>query len=194
MLATVPNIPIVVDFKEPYFVMAPLAEDFSSGPHLFGCRYACQLLDTLQAAHQAGYIHRDVRPANILRHGGNVLLVDWAFAVKVEKSEVPRPAVTFEGTVSCASDAQLDQLAALHTALVPREADDLCALVRSVMLLYISGLPAALPPDENGMARAVALKEWWQKRQIGIWHELNKAAEACEYAAMRDLFERVLLP
>ncbi len=46
-------------------------------------RIAREVLDALEYAHQHGIVHRDVKPENILLHGGHALVVDFGIALAV---------------------------------------------------------------------------------------------------------------
>jgi eukaryotic-like serine/threonine-protein kinase len=50
-------------------------------------RIACEVADALEYAHQQGVIHRDVKPENILLHGGHALVADFGIALAASKSE-----------------------------------------------------------------------------------------------------------
>ncbi|MEO6067106.1 MAG: serine/threonine-protein kinase [Gemmatimonadales bacterium] len=62
----------------------------SSGAAL---KLARDLLDGLEAAHQAGVIHRDVKPANLLLVGHRALLADFGIALGREEGQVATGAV-----------------------------------------------------------------------------------------------------
>jgi serine/threonine-protein kinase len=46
-------------------------------------RIAREVLDALEYAHQHGIVHRDVKPENILLHGGHALVADFGIALAV---------------------------------------------------------------------------------------------------------------
>ena len=46
-------------------------------------RIACEVLDALEYAHQHGIVHRDVKPENILLHGGHAMVADFGIALAV---------------------------------------------------------------------------------------------------------------
>jgi len=92
-----------------------------------------QLVDCLKAAHGAGYVHRDVRPSNIVMRVGadhlpEVVLVDWACATRSG-----RGAVYYEGTVHYAATDILELLATNRDAEIsPIPEHDLESLVYAV--------------------------------------------------------------
>ena len=46
-------------------------------------RIASEVLDALEYAHQQGIVHRDVKPENILLHGGHAMVADFGIALAV---------------------------------------------------------------------------------------------------------------
>jgi Tol biopolymer transport system component len=48
---------------------------------------AVEVADALEYAHQHGVIHRDVKPENILLHGGHALVADFGIALAASRSE-----------------------------------------------------------------------------------------------------------
>ena len=126
----------------PHIVMAPVGKRFG-----FLCAFrrphALSLLHALEIAHGMRIVHRDVRPANILRsresltEGGVArdvaLLIDWGYACDLSLAGNANllPVV---GTVRCGSPAVLAAFArgSLHK---PTTEDDLHSWVRSCYLL-----------------------------------------------------------
>jgi serine/threonine-protein kinase len=106
-----PNIIDVFDFGylrdgRPYFVME-LLDSTSLGDHIDehgslepnrALTIARQLVDALRAAHDAGVIHADVTPSNILVADSRVKLVDFGLAELSEAVQVDETATHVMGT------------------------------------------------------------------------------------------------
>jgi len=88
-----PNILTVLDSGEaaghPYFVM-PFVEGESLGQRLQresrlsieeAVRLAAEVADGLAHAHKAGFVHRDIKPGNILLSHGHAMIADFGVAV-----------------------------------------------------------------------------------------------------------------
>ena len=66
-------------------------------------RFVAQIAEALHYAHQQGFIHRDVKAANVLiDHHGRALLCDFGIAVTAGESAGPAL-----GTLRCMSPEQL---------------------------------------------------------------------------------------
>jgi hypothetical protein len=126
---------------------------------------ACELLDTLEAAHALGIVHRDIRPANIMKSGTNVLLIDWGFSVQqadplisIPYSGAPRPFRRASNT------------GAKH---VPAPRDDLYAFAICVVHAVAAQLQHA-PSLSVSLTRLASESVWCPK------------CDSLDYAAMRQ--------
>lgn len=108
-------------------VLSPRSQDFRLSQ--FTLRHALQTLKTLKKLHDHNYVHRDIRPANLLLDGNDVLVNDWGFAVSIE-GEHP-----YSGAFVHASDRVLEHFAAgAKGSFDFKPADDLVSLVRTVFV------------------------------------------------------------
>jgi serine/threonine protein kinase len=111
-----PNLPAVLEVGEvdglPYLVMElvegeTLADVLKRGPIEEGAALgiARQLVGVLAAVHDAGLVHRDVKPRNIVleRSTGVLKLVDFGFATDIERAATH----DFAGTLGYAAPEQL---------------------------------------------------------------------------------------
>ena len=97
-----PNILTILDSGEaaghPYFVM-PFVEGESLGQRLQresrlsieeAVRLAAEVADGLAHAHKAGFVHRDIKPGNILLSHGHAMIADFGVARALEMSAADR--------------------------------------------------------------------------------------------------------
>lgn len=106
------------------------------------------LLEILEAAHDVGVVHRDVKPANIFRTtSGELKLLDFGIAVLVESG--PRAGATVSGVViGTPAFMAPEQARGRHELVGPRS--DLWAVAASGLSLMIGGrLRSAITTSEE---------------------------------------------
>jgi len=102
---------------------------------------AKQLLESLESMHARGYLHRDLKPDNILlaRDSHNLCLIDFGLSKKCEPP--PRQTVSIIGNVRFASRGA-------HIGFSSRK-DDLESMCYVLLYLYQGWLPwQKLPAEE----------------------------------------------
>lgn len=207
-----PGIAQVYDFREVgdsfYLVMEyvpgrtleeVLAADGKFTPEQL-VRVGSQLSEALEFAAHEGYIHRDLKPGNvILNEDGKVKIIDFGLALRIRSLMQTRVTQKGEilGTPSYMSPEQLNQeekldvrsdiwslgilLYALGTGGPPFTGKDFACTLRNVMLAE----PAPLPTIEPGFPEA-------------LWQVIAKALKKVraerwqDYASLRDALQASL--
>jgi serine/threonine protein kinase len=124
-----------------------------------------RIADALHFAHESGFVHRDVKPANVMVGAfGEVYLLDWGVAVRKGAEETPgevvgTPAYIAPEMLDGEADARTDVYllgGTLHTILTgaPRHAGNamlevLAAAYDSKPFVYPSDVPAELAEIAN---------------------------------------------
>lgn len=144
------------------------------------------LVDCLRGAHNAGVVHRDVRPDNIMQDtNGSIRLIDWGFAyLKGSTSSIPQ----FEGTFRYASDEVLESAISGSKLREPEIRDDLESLVRIVVSQPHPWLQDELARIESGDLEATRTF-WAEKRRTNPQFEwMFDLAKACNYESFTKVF------
>jgi serine/threonine protein kinase len=136
--------------------------------------------------HAAGWIHRDIRPANLLQYRQNLLLIDFGFATEVGTE------VNYSGTVHYASNNILSALAAGRRSISCSPADDLVSVVRSVFAMIFNHF-------ENGLSGIQGhqyddIMQYWTKLDDMVpWKECIDRALSANHDELCEAL-RVLIP
>jgi hypothetical protein len=170
--------PVCLPFSTSTGVGAPL-----KGAHLG------QLVDAVRDMHCAGYLHRDVRPANIGcgQQDGQLYLLDAGFAVQLGSGKIP-----WEGTLRCASPTVLDALAK-GSPVSASPSDDLRSLVRCCHMLLFPHLA----PKVKALQDPLMIKAYWAERLAnGVWSRMESvcadmAANTAEECAQHDAYDQI---
>jgi serine/threonine-protein kinase len=112
-------------------------------------RIAREVLDALEYAHQHGIVHRDVKPENILLHGGHAMVADFGIALAVSAAAGGR--MTETGLSLGTPHYMSPEQATAEKEITPRS--DIYSLA-SVLYEMLAGVP----PHEGGSAQQTIMR------------------------------------
>ena len=110
---------------------------------------ACEVLDGLAYAHGLGFVHRDVKPANVLLSNGHAMLADFGIARAVERSDNRK--LTESGFALGTAEYMSPEQAAGESRLDGRS--DLYSLGCVLYEMLAGGPPFTAPTARAVMAR-----------------------------------------
>ena len=167
------------DDGQPYLVMQliegdTLADELRRGP--IGpertARYGAALADALAYVHERGFVHRDVKPANVLIAGdGRVHLADFGIARLVDSAHVTRtgdvlgtpayfaPEQVSGGAVGAAADVYALGLMLLECLTGRRPFEGTAMEVAMARMNRDPEIPAQLPASWRDLLRAMTARE-----------------------------------
>ncbi|HEX3214901.1 MAG TPA: RodZ domain-containing protein [Actinomycetota bacterium] len=183
-----PNVARVFDFGRdggaPFLVMEllegeTLAARLASGP--FGpaeaARVAAAVADALEAAHQLGIVHRDVKPSNVmLTRDGEVKVLDFGIAAAADETH----STTGSGLYATVAYVSPERVAGEPAT----PASDVYSL-GAVLYELLCGRPPFSGPSPALVARAHLHDQPVPVRQLAPWVPA-RLAEACQAALDKD--------
>lgn len=183
----VPHVPKLIKEHDRALILSPRCE------HIYHitCHQALQLLETLQHVHKHGFVHRDIRPANLLvQRNGSILVNDWGFTVPID-TEQP-----YAGTLIHASDAVLKKLSEGQANIRVTAADDLVSFVRTVFVLTF---PHAAPRLNISKTKYFShdakkvLQMWNVSRKLPEkWRDLQNMAAKGDHEEVRKVLPQLI--
>ncbi|KAM9957245.1 hypothetical protein ACTFIW_008986 [Dictyostelium discoideum] len=174
------SIPTITNHNREWIEMTPfgiLVDNNSATRSLF-----VKLTKLLEKVHALGYIHRDIRPPNIIVYDSEPYLIDWGFAIKINAEEI------YQGTLMTASDRVLDLLidpSVEKFSLKP--SDDLVSLVKTMIVLKENGVEEYIRSENLTHQQ---LKDYWISIQTSSFYKkfLDMALN-CDYQSIIKFLE-----
>jgi tRNA A-37 threonylcarbamoyl transferase component Bud32 len=183
-----PNVARVYDFGRdggaPFLVMEllegeTLADRLAGGPlpPVETARIAAAVADALDAAHQRGIVHRDVKPSNVmLSPGGDVKVMDFGIAAAADETS----STTGSGLYATVAYVAPERVAGQPAT----PASDVYSL-GAVLYELLCGRPPFTGPSAALVARAHLHEQPRPVTELAPWVPAG-LAEACQVALAKD--------
>lgn len=187
------NLPYIVHLSEDHSEIGilpiglPITPSTLNLPGL-GAKIVADVLSGLVFLHGLGFIHRDVRRANVVLHGSTAILIDFDAAVPMG-----RPTSHMGGCI-CMPEEVLRNPGG---AYIPRRAHDFLAVVLMVNSLLFPGAYKSFKSMnmcvEDSEERGRVIQLWERLRESTVWGPLVGYAENCLVDQLREGLQALLV-
>lgn len=168
-------------------VTGPVGEDITSyfitTVTVISMGMVSDLCQGLLQIHEAGLVHRDLRPSNIIVVGTHMRIIDLGMACPPGKAQIP------EGTISYAPPEVVEAFLNRDDH-VPSFSDDWQSLVRCVFRLYtFKPVPSWRAYGRISVDSCEELAAFWAESLTGPWKDADDAARAGDHTSMLEHLE-----
>lgn len=171
--------------NHPYILLTPLCKHQSDITHRFVYAHFCQLVRAAQGIHERGWIHRDIRPSNVLfkkENNNEICLVDFGYCIQHDTADL------WQGALHFASDGALSCIvrAAPYNATYR---DDLHSIVRTSYILTRS---SHITKTLHLLKSADEILVFWQREYREFSSCLSVLNELIERIPEKQVYDQLI--